>query len=479
MDSNAAITAYESDGSGNLDQQLWYLGSSSSGNEDVTLLNRRNAELNLGTSGSARITILGNGNVGIANAAPATLFEVGEGSFNVTIGGNVGIGTTAPSAKLDIDGAVTFIGGITSVEDTISGAGNRFMWIPSSSAIRAGHVDGTEWDTIGDKSVAFGFNTVASGVGAVVSGGFDNVITEEYGTIGGGYSNKVYDVDATIGGGFENIIGVGGNYGVIPGGRRNYVSGIGAFAAGRRSSATASGVFAISDSQNADFLVSKSDVFGSRFQGGYWITGGSVTITSNEFGIGGDTFTVKAGKVGIGTTNPLYSLHVGSAAYIGDDLIVAGDILGSDGSYFVKNYEVKKSSDEAVYDSAALQADDDLLMTGLTADTTYHFHMAASYLQGDNVGAELDWDLTFTNAGFIGLDCTMKTKSGFKFQRYDTSAEEVTIDTAANDEGSIVCDGQVVFVGAGAFALNWAQNAQQTVETRILRGSHIEIHKEP
>ena len=79
---NAVITAYESDGDGNPDQQLWYLGSSSGSNSHVTFLNRRNANLTLGTNGSTRMTILG--------------------------GGNVGINTTTPDAKLQVVGDVHF-----------------------------------------------------------------------------------------------------------------------------------------------------------------------------------------------------------------------------------------------------------------------------------------------------------------------------------------------------------------------------------
>ncbi|KKM20336.1 hypothetical protein LCGC14_1646530, partial [marine sediment metagenome] len=74
--STVVITGYESDGDGNPDQQLWYLGSSSSSNTDIIYLNRRNAKLALGTNNTTRITILGNGNVGIGTASPLAQFHV-------------------------------------------------------------------------------------------------------------------------------------------------------------------------------------------------------------------------------------------------------------------------------------------------------------------------------------------------------------------------------------------------------------------
>ena len=77
--SNVVITAYESDGAGNPDQQLWYLGSSSGSNTDITFLNRRPASLTLGTNSISRLTI----------------------DYN----GNVGIGTPDPKRQLDFDGA--------------------------------------------------------------------------------------------------------------------------------------------------------------------------------------------------------------------------------------------------------------------------------------------------------------------------------------------------------------------------------------
>jgi len=89
---NAVITGYESDADGNPDQQLWYLGSSSSSNSNIILLNRRNALLQFGTSSTTRMTILGNGNVGIGTTSPTHTLNV-VGDLNVTgigiFGGNI------------------------------------------------------------------------------------------------------------------------------------------------------------------------------------------------------------------------------------------------------------------------------------------------------------------------------------------------------------------------------------------------------
>ncbi len=91
--SNAVITGYESDGSGNPDQQLWYLGSSSGSNSNIIFLNRRNALLQFGTNDNTRMTILGNGNVGIGivSSLLAKLHVLGnvffDGDLNVT--GNI------------------------------------------------------------------------------------------------------------------------------------------------------------------------------------------------------------------------------------------------------------------------------------------------------------------------------------------------------------------------------------------------------
>ncbi len=128
--SNAVITGYESDGDGNPDQQLWYLGSSSNGNTDIIFLNRRNAKLQLGTSGTSRITILGNGNVGIGTVTPSERLDLDNGSLTTT--GNV----TADRffGKLTSNQATITSASITSAGIGILAVGSLFTGSISNSA---------------------------------------------------------------------------------------------------------------------------------------------------------------------------------------------------------------------------------------------------------------------------------------------------------------------------------------------------------
>lgn len=130
INTNAVITGYNSDGSGNPDQQLWYLGSSSSGNENITLLNRRNASLALGTNGSTRLTVLGSGNVGIGTAIPdheldvvgavevSSITAAGAGGILITDdGGNPSMFLADGGVTAGFGTASPFGGGIT-IENT-------------------------------------------------------------------------------------------------------------------------------------------------------------------------------------------------------------------------------------------------------------------------------------------------------------------------------------------------------------------------
>ncbi len=86
VNTNVVITGYKSNAGGDPDIQLWYLGSSAGANENIILLNRRNAILALGTNNTTRVTILGNGDVGVG-AVPTLLFSANEKAGMTPIGG--------------------------------------------------------------------------------------------------------------------------------------------------------------------------------------------------------------------------------------------------------------------------------------------------------------------------------------------------------------------------------------------------------
>lgn len=77
-----------------------------------------------------------------------------------------GGGTTIPPTfALQQDGGFLAGGALTVGAIPASGPGTRMMWFPNKAAFRAGNVSGTQWNdaNVGDRSVAMGFNTVASG----------------------------------------------------------------------------------------------------------------------------------------------------------------------------------------------------------------------------------------------------------------------------------------------------------------------------
>jgi len=67
INTNAVVTGYNSDGSGLPNQQLWYFGSSSVSDSNITILNRVSADLTLGTNNLTRMTIGGLGDIVISN----------------------------------------------------------------------------------------------------------------------------------------------------------------------------------------------------------------------------------------------------------------------------------------------------------------------------------------------------------------------------------------------------------------------------
>lgn len=78
--------------------------------------------------------------------------------------------------RVNVNGGTTFggnyDGGTSSGGIPAEGAGTRLMWYPEKASVRAGYIDGTQWDdaNIGYFSVAVGQNVRASGDNSTVFG---------------------------------------------------------------------------------------------------------------------------------------------------------------------------------------------------------------------------------------------------------------------------------------------------------------------
>ncbi len=175
VNTSVVITGYKSDVSGNPDVQLWYLGSSSAGNEDIIFLNRRNAKLALGTNDSTRITILGNGDVGINVTDPDAKLEV-VGTLHVsdavTFDGTLGAGAITGTSFTD--GTATITGGVIAttgdiriqsntsrLEFGIGFGGSAFLQFDGSTLLIKGNEADPREDTITFEAGHFNFSVAS------------------------------------------------------------------------------------------------------------------------------------------------------------------------------------------------------------------------------------------------------------------------------------------------------------------------------
>jgi hypothetical protein len=110
------------------------------------------------------------------------------------------------------------VAGLTPIE----GSGTRMMWFPNKAAIRAGNINGTQWNeaNLGQYSTAFGRNSTASGQYAT-SLGVGNTVTGNLGATALGSNNLVSGSNAT---GIGFVL-TAQSYGSLVVGRYNTVSG--------------------------------------------------------------------------------------------------------------------------------------------------------------------------------------------------------------------------------------------------------------
>jgi len=218
-------------------------------------------------------------NVGIGTSTPLSLLHVSEGNFLVT---------------------GTFQGG-NAIE--INGAGTRMFFNAMKAALRAGYVDGPQWDdaNIGEHSIGFGINALAKTFASLSIGeaniaetspfamaiGRQNHSTGYASLAMGHFSEATGDYSASIG--LRDTVG---GYAATAVGSYNKVPGHYSFAAGVENTV-------ISDASSALGIQNKLTGYGSIASGRYNYTAGN---HSTAFGYADSSAADQAFTTGWGNT---------------------------------------------------------------------------------------------------------------------------------------------------------------------------------
>ena len=271
-----------------------------------------------------------------------------------SIAQNVGIGTTTPLARLHVaDSSVVFsaAGGASASPGNppISGGGRRMMWYADKAAFRAGYVYDTNWekDSIGNYSVAFGYNNRASGSYSTAMG----VSTSASGSASTamGDNTKASGNSSTAMGYLTNASGI---YSTAMGrdtkasGDYSTAMGFGTQASGFSSTAMGAYGFANSDysvaigesvtanSWNSTSLGRHNDPIVSVPDSG-WILTAPLLIIGNGTGPSdrkNALVILKNGYIGIGINNPHAALQFNNI--LGSRKIVLSDAFNNDNQYY-------------------------------------------------------------------------------------------------------------------------------------------------
>lgn len=236
--------------------------------------------------------------------ANTPLFVVGNGDNHTTRSnamvirksGSVGIGTSDPNTAAllhvntgsSINRGFLVTGNFGSAAAAVPnlGGGARLMFYPGRAALRAGSVTNTQWDNakVGLYSVAFGFNTIASGQMSTAIG--DAAEASGYRAIALGSGTVASGTEATAMG-----------FATVASGQSSTTMGDGCVAKGY--AATVVGMF-------KDSLITTNEVyFGRSAASPIFIVG------NGEYGARSNAFVVrKDGRVAVGNIVPEYTLDV-------------------------------------------------------------------------------------------------------------------------------------------------------------------------
>jgi hypothetical protein len=158
-------------------------------------------------------------------------------------------------------------------------------------------------------AVSGGLDNFALGIDSIVAGGGHSAATRNWSTVVGGRYNIASGLYALVAGGGGST--ASGHRATIVGGYRNTAAASYSFAAGRRAKANHTGSFVWGDSANVDKASAAADQFNIYAEGGARI-----------FAVGQATPSMvvdSAGKVGIGTATPGFTLEVNGTAHRADD----------------------------------------------------------------------------------------------------------------------------------------------------------------
>lgn len=153
----------------------------------------------------------------------------------------------------------------------------------------------------------------------------------QYSVIAGGEQNKILGDYAFIGGGENNFIDANGDYSVIPNGKNVYINGSHSWAMGKNISVTGNNVFFwgyqddTETAINGPLTVSESDRF----------------ILCNTSKTNSPDGIIRPMRMGINTSDPLYTLHVKGGVAANTIIIQSPpDITGSSANQDISTYQI-------------------------------------------------------------------------------------------------------------------------------------------
>ncbi len=210
--SNSVITGHSSY---NTNTQLWYLGSSSSSNNNVTLINRQNGSLTFSTNNIDRMTIKAGGDVEftgaieLGHATDTTIARVGSGDISVEGKGIYRVdGTDVADADVVDSLTITNISQVADISATASeintpldGATTTLVEFQQLEAIGATTISANQWAVLGGiaetlASAELDILDGVTGITAAEISGIDDCGTDEL-FVGGGAGSAPVCTTAT------------------------------------------------------------------------------------------------------------------------------------------------------------------------------------------------------------------------------------------------------------------------------------------